>query len=93
MPSRGIAPSDGWYDRDCRRPVWGAAPRRVHHPSDLLREKVFSLQGNAKTLEGKQHPGRDAQFHYLNEQARKHQDGGAPIISVDTKKKELIGPN
>ncbi|MGW8955997.1 ISAzo13 family transposase [Streptomyces sp. NPDC055709] len=59
---------------------------------DLLREEGFSLQSNAKTLEGKQHPDRDAQFRYLNEQARDHQDGGAPVISVDTKKKELVGP-
>jgi transposase len=59
---------------------------------DLLREEGFSLQSNAKTLEGKQHPDRDAQFHYLNEQARDHQDGQAPVISVDTKKKELVGP-
>ncbi|MGW4565975.1 ISAzo13 family transposase [Streptomyces sp. NPDC004561] len=59
---------------------------------DLLREAGFSLQSNAKTLEGKQHPDRDAQFHYLNEQARVHQDSGAPVISVDTKKKELVGP-
>jgi transposase len=59
---------------------------------DLLREEGFSLQSNAKTLEGKQHPDRDAQFHYLNEQARNHQDSGAPVISVDTKKKELVGP-
>ncbi|WP_413801357.1 ISAzo13 family transposase [Streptomyces iranensis] len=58
---------------------------------DLLREEGFSLQGNAKTLEGKQHPDRDAQFHYLNEQARNHRDDGAPVISVDTKKKELVG--
>src|ERR1700756_5486132 len=40
---------------------------------DLLREEGFSLQGNAKTLEGKQHPDRDAQFRYLNEQAKDHQ--------------------
>jgi transposase len=59
---------------------------------DLLREEGFSLQSNAKTLEGKRHPDRDAQFHYLNEQARDHQDGRAPVISVDTKKKELVGP-
>ncbi|WP_326661722.1 ISAzo13 family transposase [Streptomyces canus] len=59
---------------------------------DLLREEGFSLLSNAKTLEGKQHPDRDAQFHYLNEQARDHQDGGAAVISVDTKKKELVGP-
>ncbi|MFJ9351177.1 ISAzo13 family transposase [Streptomyces sp. NPDC101237] len=59
---------------------------------DLLREEGFSLQSNVKTLEGKQHADRDAQFHYLNEQARDHQDCGAPVISVDTKKKELVGP-
>ena len=59
---------------------------------DLLREEGFSLQANAKTLEGKQHPDRDAQFHYLNEQARDHRDAGDPVISVDTKKKELVGP-
>lgn len=59
---------------------------------DLLREEGFSLESNTKTLEGKQHADRDAQFHYLNEQARDHQDGRAPVISVDTKKKELVGP-
>jgi transposase len=58
---------------------------------DLLREEGFSLQGNVKTLEGKQHPDRDAQFRYISEQARAHQDSGDPVISVDTKKKELIG--
>ena len=53
---------------------------------DLLREEGFSLQGNAKTIEGAQHPDRDAQFRYLNEQAKKYQDTGDPVISVDTKK-------
>ncbi|MFF5715245.1 ISAzo13 family transposase [Streptomyces sp. NPDC012756] len=57
----------------------------------LLREEGFSLQANAKTLEGGQHPDRDAQFCYLNEQAREHRDAGQPVISVDTKKKELVG--
>ncbi|WP_413803699.1 ISAzo13 family transposase [Streptomyces iranensis] len=57
----------------------------------LLREKGFSLQANAKTIEGAQHPDRDAQFRHLNEQARDHRDAGDPVISVDTKKKELIG--
>ncbi|WP_374936090.1 ISAzo13 family transposase [Streptomyces sp. SM5] len=57
----------------------------------LLREEGFSLQANAKTIEGAQHPDRDAQFHYLNEQARDHRDAGDPVISVDSKKKELIG--
>jgi hypothetical protein len=59
--------------------------------ADLLREAGFSLQGNAKTTEGAQHPDRDAQFRYISEQARACQDAGDPVISVDTKKKELVG--
>jgi hypothetical protein len=59
---------------------------------DLLREEGFSLQGNAKTIEGKQHPDRDGQFSYINEQARTFQQSGDPVISVDCKKKELVGP-
>jgi transposase len=58
----------------------------------LLHEQGFSLQGNAKTIEGGQHPDRDAQFSYLNDQASEHLDAGDPVISVDTKKKELVGP-
>jgi len=57
----------------------------------LLREKAFSLQGNSKTLEGTSHPDRDAQFSYLNDQATAHLTAGDPVISVDTKKKELVG--
>ena len=53
--------------------------------------KGFSLQGNAKAIEGAQHPDRDAQFRYISEQARACQDAGDPVISVDTKKKELVG--
>ncbi|MFC7976493.1 ISAzo13 family transposase [Streptomyces cinereoruber] len=69
------------------------AGRRVSADTvaDLLREEGFSLQANAKTLEGSQHVDRDAQFRYLNEQAREHRDAGQPVISVDTKKKELVG--
>jgi hypothetical protein len=58
---------------------------------DLLREEGFSLQGNAKTIEGKQHPDRDAQFRYINEQVKAHQGTADPVVSVDTKKKELAG--
>jgi transposase len=57
----------------------------------LLRKNGFSLQANVKTLEGKQHPDRDAQFHYINSQVKEHQAAGEPVISVDTKKKELVG--
>jgi hypothetical protein len=58
---------------------------------DLLRGEGFSLQGNAKTIEGRQSPDRDAQFRYINEQVKEHQGAGDPVISVDTKKKELVG--
>jgi transposase len=57
----------------------------------LLRDNGFSLQGTAKTLEGEQHPDRDAQFRYINEQVKAHQDGEQPVISVDAKKKEQLG--
>jgi transposase len=57
----------------------------------LLRDNGFSLQGTAKTLEGEQHPDRDAQFRYINEQVKAHQVAGEPVISVDAKKKEQLG--
>jgi hypothetical protein len=57
----------------------------------LRRELGFRLQANAKTIEGKQHPDRDAQFRYINQQVLRHQRAGQPTISIDAKKKELIG--
>src|SRR6266571_6506229 len=57
----------------------------------LLREAGYSLQANAKTLEGGQHPDRDAQFGYLNDQVQHYIAAGDAVISVDTKKKELVG--
>src|SRR3954451_9016141 len=57
----------------------------------LLRQNGFSLQGTAKTLEGKQHPDRDGQFAYINGRVKAHQPAGAPVISVDAKKKEQLG--
>ena len=59
--------------------------------ANLLRAQGFSLQANSKQIEGRQHPDRDAQFSYLNDQARDHIGAGDAVISVDTKKKELIG--
>lgn len=59
--------------------------------AQLLRDMDYSLQGNRKTLEGKSHPDRDKQFRYINEQVRKALAARQPVISVDTKKKELIG--
>ena len=55
-----------------------------------LKENGFSLQGVAKTLEGDQHPDRDA-IPYINEQVKDHQAAGEPVISVDAKKKEQVG--
>jgi hypothetical protein len=57
----------------------------------LLHEAGYSLQGNAKTVEGKQHPDRDAQFCYLNAQVKTALAAGDPVVSVDCKKKELVG--
>ena len=57
----------------------------------LLRANGFSLQVNVKTLEGSQHPDRDAQFRYINDQIKEHQAAGEPVISVDAKKKEQLG--
>ena len=57
----------------------------------LLHELGYSLQANAKVTEGRQHADRDAQFRYLNDMAVAFTDDGQPVISVDTKKKELIG--
>jgi hypothetical protein len=59
--------------------------------AQLLRDMDYSLQGNRKTEEGNDHPDRDEQFRYINEQVRRALVAGRPVISVDTKKKELIG--
>jgi transposase len=78
------------------RTLAGELTRQGHEVSadtvrKLLRAEGFSLQGNAKTIEGKQHPDRDGQFRYVNEQARAHLESGDPVISVDAKKKEQVG--
>ena len=58
----------------------------------LLHELGYSLQANRKTLEGRQHPDRDAQFRRIDRRVRAFQRLGQPVVSVDTKKKELVGP-
>lgn len=70
--------------------------RRGHPVSDktvarCLRAMGYSLQLNRKTKEGVQHPNRDAQFRYINRQEALYRASGDPVISVDTKKKELVG--
>ena len=84
-----------WTTKSLRH-LAGELARQGHRVSAptvgrLLRENGFSLQGNAKTLEGEQHPDRDAQFRYINEQVKDHQAAGEPVISVDTKKREQLG--
>jgi hypothetical protein len=59
--------------------------------AELLHELGYSLQGNAKTQEGRQHPDRNAQFHYIAHAVRDCQQRQQPTISVDAKKKELVG--
>ena len=65
----------------------------VSHTSigGLLRKLGYSLQGNRKTLEGGEHPDRNAQFEFINARAKDAIHNGQPVISVDTKKKELVG--
>ena len=66
---------------------------RVSHTSIgvLLKQSGYSLQGNRKILEGASHPDRNAQFEYINARVNKALSHGQPVISVDTKKKELVG--
>jgi transposase len=59
--------------------------------SELLHALGYSLQANQKTVEGNQHADRDEQFEYINRKARRYLKQGEPVISVDTKKKELVG--
>ena len=74
-----------------------AALRAQGHPvsertvNRLLHDLGYSLQSNRKTLEGSTHPDRDAQFQYINRRAKAFQKQGQPVVSVDTKKKELVG--
>ena len=71
--------------------------RKLQHKIDpdtvgrLLKENNYSLQANKKNIEGSSVPERDAQFRYINEQAKEFMNNGYPVISVDTKKKERVG--
>jgi hypothetical protein len=59
--------------------------------AELLHEMKYSLQANSKTIEGSSHPDRNAQFEHINKRVQGQLDNGQPAISVDTKKKELVG--
>jgi len=84
-----------WTSKSTR--ALAAALTAQRHPvshekvAQLLRHMNYSLQSNRKTEEGNDHPDRDAQFQHINEQVRQALAGGWPVISVDTKKKELVG--
>ena len=74
----------------------GALTAQGHPVSDdsvgrLLTQQGYTLQRTRKTVEGARHPDRDAQFGYLNQQVRAHLADGQPVVSVDPKKKELVG--
>ncbi len=71
----------------------GEQGHSVSHTSigGLLKQLGYSLQGNRKTLEGADHPDRNSQFEYINTRVEEALSKGQPVISVDTKKKELVG--
>jgi hypothetical protein len=71
----------------------GRQGHTVSYPvvAELLAEAGYSLQGNRKTKEGSRHPDRDAQFGHINQRVLEFQRSRQPVISVDTKKKELVG--
>lgn len=75
------------------RPALQALGHQVSHTvvAELLRALGYSLQGKVKTTEGRQHPDRDAQFRYIAATVARAQAERQPAISVDTKKKELVG--
>ena len=84
-----------WTNKSTR--TLAAELARQRHPvshtkvAQLLREDGYSLQANRKMLEGSDHPDRDAQFRHINCEVAKCLRRGLPVISVDTKKKELVG--
>jgi transposase len=94
--TRGDPVSPLMWTTKSTRHLAGELTRLGHPVSDrtvarMLRGMGFSLQGNAKVIEGAQHEDRDAQFGYLAVQVAEHIAAGASVVSVDTKKKELVG--
>ena len=73
---------------ELRRQGHTVSPRSV---STLLGQLGYSLQSNRKTREGSGHPDRNAQFEHINRRVKSYQRRGQPVVSVDTKKKELVG--
>lgn len=87
-PLRWTSKSTRKLASELTRQGYKISPQKV---GELLRDLGYSLQANRKTLEGKQHPDRNAQFEFINDRAETFLEQGEPVISVDSKKKELIG--
>ena len=87
-PLRWTCKSTRHLAEELQRQGYRIGDRKV---AALLHQMGYSLQANAKTIEGGRHPDRNAQFEYVNAQTKKFLAQGLPVISVDTKKKELIG--
>jgi transposase len=87
-PLRWTAKSTRRLSRELSELGYSASSRLV---GALLHEMGYSLQGNRKTVEGKQHPDRNAQFEYINTRVQEEMRAAQPVISVDTKKRELVG--
>jgi transposase len=94
--TRGDPESPLLWTARSQRNIVAALKERGHQTSmkmvsRLLKELGYSLQANRKRLEGAQHPDRNAQFEHINETIRRQLEANEPVISVDTKKKELVG--
>ncbi len=87
-PLRWTCKSTRHLARELQRQGYRIGDRKV---AGLLHQMQYSLQANAKTIEGSDHPDRNAQFEYINAQTKKFLRQDVPVISVDTKKKELVG--
>ena len=87
-PLRWTTKSTRTLSEDLEKRGLRASPQKV---GELLHELGYSLQSTRKTIEGKQHPDRNAQFEFINARVEASQRKGLPVISVDTKKKELVG--
>ena len=87
-PLRWTCKSTYTLAEELKRQGFQVSPWKV---GELLRNKGYSLQANRKTREGKQHPDRNAQFEHINRRVMACQRRGQPAVSVDTKKKEVLG--
>jgi len=87
-PLRWTCKSTAQLAAELQRQGHRIGPRKV---ADLLHQLKYSLQGNRKTKEGASHPDRDAQFRHINATAQAFQERGQPVVSVDAKKRELVG--